>query len=332
MRLSRRVIRDHVRSNSTPESQSGAPLVAVLTSILKASAAVFLLVLGGLVGALAVPAGSAPTPGQMGIFGPVNMVDTSTSGSFTLSTPAGPVTIDVSPSTSYVEPGATTPSFGSLQVGQTVGVRGTLTTTSPTTVLAAVVFIPLANTKGVIWVTRPHRVTPISIAGTAGTVGASGFDLPTTSGAIRVDVNRRTMYFEDGVTTPTLADLAPGASVARPGRSDHRSDRGNTSLDASAVYIGYRSVPVSTTSVPAGMAPASTGALVAGGVISNVSSTGFSYTLGTSTASVLLKTNTTILLNGAATTSASLSFPGEPQRSREYSMPPALRATSSWMP
>jgi hypothetical protein len=76
--------------------------------------------------------GMGPGLGRPTVTGTVLSVDTA-SGSFTLQSPAGTTyTVDVTASTTYRDPGQTSPSLDNVTKGEQVAVRGTLSSTTVT--------------------------------------------------------------------------------------------------------------------------------------------------------------------------------------------------------
>jgi hypothetical protein len=185
-------------------SVSGAPLDNVAT--------------GDLVGAFGTIYGSTVTASEIVISVPrtprstrstrpiaVGIVQgTPGTGSFTILTRSGSSdTIDVSStSTSYYERGVSSPSLASVSSGDFVVVFGTA---SGSTITAS---------KVVIGGAPRHRA--YIVAGTVqGTPTGDVFTITAPSGTnYTVDVSSTTSYFERGVSTPSLNDVAGGDFVA----------------------------------------------------------------------------------------------------------------------
>jgi hypothetical protein len=232
-------------------------------------------------------------------------------------TKAHSTTVTVDSSTSYVEPGVTSPTFAALKSGLIAGVRGSIITpstpTSPETVAAVIVFISPPNREPTSWIVRHHGHTPLSVTGTADNLGSDGFDLATTTGVIRIHVDANTLYFEAGVTAPNFQDVANGETVTVTGCSGTESDGQHPALEAYALYIGTSPVsPVTPATTSGAGAPPNTsgGELPPGGAISDVTSTSFLYTLGDHHVTVELESYTKFFLDGLTTTAASLTSPG----------------------
>ncbi len=122
---------------------------------------------------------------------------------FTITTHAGTtLTVDVTASTTYVERGVSSPSLADVTRGALVALFGTI---SGTTVSATEVSIappqPSRNfaTVGVV------QPTP----------STTGFTIRTWNGTtVTVDVTASTTYVERGVSSPSLANVTAGESVA----------------------------------------------------------------------------------------------------------------------
>jgi hypothetical protein len=123
---------------------------------------------------------------------------------FTIETRGGATeTVDVSsPSTTYYERGISSPSLANVAKGDFVVVFGTV---SGSTVTASKIVIGGSP--------RNHG---FAVAGTVqGMPGADSFTIKTPSGATdTVDVSPTTSYFERGVLTVSLSDVAAGDYVA----------------------------------------------------------------------------------------------------------------------
>jgi hypothetical protein len=105
------------------------------------------------------------------------------------------VTVDVSATTSYREPTVKEASFQDVLVGEKVAVKGTWAGAG--TLDATSVFIPLAVDSG--------RVASLSTA---------GFTVMTAKGVtVTVNVLATTKFREEGVSAPTLANVAVGNQV-----------------------------------------------------------------------------------------------------------------------
>jgi hypothetical protein len=232
-------------------------------------------------------------------------------------------TIEVGPHTTYKEPSVPSSSFGHVQAGLTVGVRGTATTLGSLRIVASSVYISPTKQAAVIRADSYKGTSGVSLSGVASNVGSDGFTLTSGSGSVRVKVAPSTTYFETGVTNPTFANLTAGAAVGVAGVADKLSTAAAPLIDASTVYIGatpQRTSPTTTTTsaspttttVAPGQAPRGTadGELAPGGSVSNVTSTSFEYTLGTKSVKVMIEPYTTFYLNGQVTTVAALSNAG----------------------
>ncbi len=158
-------------------------------------------------------------------FGTVASVGTNT---FTLTKLDGTnVTVDVGSSTTYLDPGVTTPTIADVKVGDHVAVFGTDTNN---TVAGTKVAIGGPGGPG------GHLGsggTPPAAFGIVASVGTNTFTLTTLDGAsVTVDVSGTTTYLDPGVTTPTIADVKVGDHVAVFGTGT------NNTVAATKVAIG----------------------------------------------------------------------------------------------
>ncbi len=153
------------------------------------------------------------------------------SGTFTLTKPDGTtVTVDVGSSTTYLDPGVTSPSLANVTVGAHVAVFGTDTSN---TVTATKVAIGGPMGPGGPGGFRISGGTPPAAVGTVKSVGSGTFTLTTPDGTtVTVDVGSSTTYLDPGVTSPSLGNVTVGAHVAVFG-----TDTSNT-VTATKVAIG----------------------------------------------------------------------------------------------
>jgi len=163
--------------------------------------------------------------------------------SFTITGPKSSVlTVDVSGSTTYSDPGVTSPSFSNVKVGEQVAVVGTKTSD---TVAATKVLIGRAGGPGRSSGKRPstssgshasHAKPAASVPFTAGkvkTVGTDSFTLTNAKGTVvTVDVSSSTKYSDPGVASASFSDVKVGEQVAVSGK-----DSSNT-VTATSVFIG----------------------------------------------------------------------------------------------
>jgi len=213
--------------------------------ITTAAAVALGLAVGG--GAVANAAGSgsttpSSTPGAPGghhgfdgtppaAFGTVASVGSDT---FTLTTHDGTtVTVDVSSTTTYVDPAVTTPTLADVKVGSHVAVFGT---DASNTVTATKVAIGAPDgTGGPDGKGGPGGFdgTPPAAFGTVASVGTNTFTLTTRDNTtVTVDVSPSTTYMERGVTTASIANVTVGTRVVVFG-----TDTSNT-VTATKVGIG----------------------------------------------------------------------------------------------
>ena len=216
-----------------------------------AAAALGLAIGGGAIAGAATGSTSSTTPpsssaggpsGHLGFggtppaaFGTVASVGADT---FTLTTRDGTkVTVDVSGTTTYVDPGVTTPSFTDVKVGDHVAVFGT---DSSNTVTATKVAIggpggdgPGGDGPGGFGGHRDFGGTPPAVVGTVASVATNTFVVTSPDGTkVTVDVGSSTSYMEFGKTSASIADVTVGAHVAVFG-----TDANNT-VTATEVGIG----------------------------------------------------------------------------------------------
>ena len=159
------------------------------------------------------------------------------SDTFTLTTHDGTtVTVDVSSSTTYLDPAVSSPTFASVNVGDHVAVFGT---DASNTVIATKVAIGGPGASGGHG--RPGGFgdhdgfggTPPAASGIVKTVGSDTFTLTTHDGTtVTVDVSSSTTYLDPSVTSPTSATIKVGDHVAVFG-----TDTSNTVI-ATKVAIG----------------------------------------------------------------------------------------------
>ncbi len=142
------------------------------------------------------------------------------------------VTVDVSSTTTYVDPAVTSPSLADVKVGAHVAVFGT---DSSNTVTATKVAIGGPDGPG-----GRHGMggTPPAAVGTVASVGTNTFTLTGRDGTtVTVDVSSTTTYREVGVTSATIADVKVGSHVAVFG-----TESGST-VTATSVGIGMPGGP-----------------------------------------------------------------------------------------
>jgi len=121
------------------------------------------------------------------------------------------VTVDVTSSTHYREPGTSGASFASVTTGEKVAVLGqhaTGTVTAKTVVIA-----PPAGTLG--HGSLGARLGHLGTFGTVASVGSNTFSVtPLTGGnAVNVDVTGSTHYREPGTANASISDVTAGAHV-----------------------------------------------------------------------------------------------------------------------
>jgi hypothetical protein len=168
------------------------------------------------------PTGRPPMGGSPpAAFGTVKSVG---DGTFTLTEPDGTVvTVNVGGTTTYLDPGVTSPSLANVTVGEHVAVFGTDTSD----VIAAsrvAIGTPPAGGKGAPGGPGgrggpggPPGMggSPPAAFGTVKSVGSDSFTLTEQDGTVvTVNVGSTTSYVDPGVTSPSLADVTVGEHVA----------------------------------------------------------------------------------------------------------------------
>ncbi len=151
------------------------------------------------------PMGGAP-PAAVGTVASVG------NGTFTLTTKdKTTVTVNVSSSTTYRDPGVTSPSIANVTVGEHVVVFGTDTSDVVTATSVAIGTPPTGRAPG-----GPgrHGVPPAAV-GTVASVGNGTFTLTTKDKTtVTVNVSSSTTYRDPGVTSPSIANVTVGEHVA----------------------------------------------------------------------------------------------------------------------
>ncbi len=125
--------------------------------------------------------------------------------SFTIETRSGATdTIDVSSATTYLERGVSSPLLTNVGAGDLVAAFGT---TSGSTVSASQIVISVPRSAS-----SPQP--PVAAGIVQGTPGSDSFTIQTRSGASEtIDVSSSTTYYERGVSSPSLTNLASGDFV-----------------------------------------------------------------------------------------------------------------------
>ena len=182
-------------------------------------------------------------------------------------------TIDVSGSTTYSQPGVSSPGVGNVIVGDQVVVRGHESATG--TIDASSVRIPAAVVTGIVYTAPTSAGGSIVLTGTRSTIPL----LNDTSVTANLDVPPTTTTFrQPGVTSPIYSDVLDGEQVVLTALQT-----GTTTVDATSVRIPSVVVKgtVATTPAPA--------------------TTGFTLTSTSSTIAVLNDTTVTVDVTGSTT-------------------------------
>jgi hypothetical protein len=130
------------------------------------------------------------------------------------------VTVNLSSTITYREPGFSSPGLGNIMVGDRVWVSGTQDGTDM--VNATSIILPPAMEFGTV-ATAPSSPT------------ATSFTITTaakTSATITVNVSGTTTYRDPGVSSPTLVDVVASAHVIVVGTQD-----GTGSVNATSVFV-----------------------------------------------------------------------------------------------
>jgi hypothetical protein len=165
------------------------------------------------------PIGRPPMGGSPpAAFGTVKSVGANT---FTLTEQDGTVvTVNVGSTTSYLDPGVTSPSLANVTVGEHVAVFGT-DTSDVVAATRVAIGTPPAGGKGGPGGPGGKGAppgtggSPPAAFGTVQSVGANTFTLTEQDGTVvTVNVGSGTSYFDEGVTSPSLANVTVGQHVA----------------------------------------------------------------------------------------------------------------------
>lgn len=152
--------------------------------------------------------GHDPRWGHRGVR--IGVVASLGTGSFTITEGSKTETVDVSTATVYEDNGVASPSFADVTVGARVAVAGTVP--SPGTVDATKIrVLPTASDATESSTSRSH------VDGTVSTIGAGSFAISEGSATVTVDVSATTVYQDEGVTAPSLADVTVGEHVSAAG-------------------------------------------------------------------------------------------------------------------
>ena len=209
---------------------------------------------------LIAPAGAAwgPAAPRPTASGTVTSVG---SDSFVLTNAAGTtVTVDVTGTTTYSDPGAPSASLADVKVGLRVAVTGTETSG---TVTATRVAVTPAGAE--------HPGSRPTAVGTVKSVGRDAFVVTTTAGTtVTVDVSAKTTYRDPGAPSASLADVKVGDRVAVTGTETS----GKVVATRVAVIPAGRAGPPSGAGGPGGSGPGGSGAGSAPGAFGTVTSVG----------------------------------------------------------
>ncbi|MCU1494318.1 MAG: hypothetical protein JWO62_2082 [Acidimicrobiaceae bacterium] len=148
------------------------------------------------------------------------VVATVGTGTFTLTRGTSVITVDVTTTTTYAEKGVTSPTLVNVTAGERVSVSGFVTAPGVVDALAVRIFQSSSDLSRHIF------------TGKVASVGTGTFTVTRGSSTITVDVTPTTTYADEGVTSPTLANVTGGEKVAVYG------DLSSTStVNALAVWV-----------------------------------------------------------------------------------------------
>jgi preprotein translocase subunit YajC len=142
-------------------------------------------------------------------------------GTFTITTQDGTtVTVNVSSTTTYLDQGVTSPTIANLTVGEHVAVFGTDTSDTVTATKVAIGNLWHDGHDGHDGHGGPGGPggfggTPPAAVGTVKSVGNGTFTITNQDGTtVTVNVSSTTTYLDQGVTSPTIANVTVGEHVA----------------------------------------------------------------------------------------------------------------------
>lgn len=199
-------IKEDTGGLGAPRSRGARPRMATGAS----ACAVSLVAAVGLGVGLAGPAAAATTHRVV-----TGIVESVTTGSFTVKSGAATITVDVTSSTRYFDHGVSSPTIANVTIGERVKVRGREAGTN--TVDASRV--------------RVLQAVPIA-TGTVHSVTTSSFTITKGTATITVNVSSTTRYLDHGVSSPTAANVTTGEHVEVWG-----SAAGTNAVQASEVRV-----------------------------------------------------------------------------------------------
>jgi preprotein translocase subunit YajC len=155
-------------------------------------------------------------------------------GTFTITSQDGTtVTVDVGSSTTYQDPGVTSPTIANVTVGEHVAVFGTDTSNTVTATSVAIGNPPNGGMGGKGGPQGGPSGSPPAAMGTVESVGDGTFTITSPDGTtVTVDVGSSTTYRDPGVTSPGIANVTVGEHVAVFGTDT------STTVTATSVAIG----------------------------------------------------------------------------------------------
>ncbi len=125
------------------------------------------------------------------------------------------VTVDVGSTTSYFDPGVSSPTLADVKVGEHVAVFGTKTSSTVIATQVAIGSPPAGSKGGPGGNGDSHPGAMPTAVGAVKSVAGNSFIVTAQDGStVTVDVGSRTAYFDPGVSSPTLADVKVGEHVA----------------------------------------------------------------------------------------------------------------------
>ena len=144
-------------------------------------------------------------------------------GTFTITGQDGTtVTVDVGTTTSYFDPGVSSPTIANVKAGEHVAVFGTDSSGTVTATRVAIGTPPAGGKGGPpgghgapFGTSGGPAGGPPAAVGTVKSVGNGAFTITGQDGAtVTVDVGTTTSYFDPGVSSPTIANVKAGEHVA----------------------------------------------------------------------------------------------------------------------
>ncbi len=178
------------------------------------------------------------------------------------------MTVNVGSSTTYVDPGVSSPTLANVTVGEHVAVVGT-ESSGTVTATRVLIGMPPMGGRGAGGFGPDGPGGPPTAVGTVKSVGNDTFTLTSPSvSTLTVNVGSSTTYVDRSASSPTFADVTVGEHVAVIGTES------SDTVTATKVLIG---------APPAGMAPPDAGSSGSGNSTNTSTSAGYSVSGGLTT-------------------------------------------------